>query len=73
MVWLFLVVTVVAGPPATAALLAVARDAAIGQGAEPSNFFHYLRRYFWRAWGWAWSPLLGSVIFVVDLAFTRPR
>ena len=30
LVWLVLVLTVVAGPPATAAMLGVARDAAIG-------------------------------------------
>jgi len=46
LLWMFMVVTVVAGPPATAAMLLVARDAAVGEGAEPRNFFIYLRQYF---------------------------
>src|SRR5690242_17669899 len=61
LVWAVAVLTVVAGPPATAAMLAVARDAAIGQGVEPSNFFFYLRRLFWRAWALGLVTLLGSV------------
>jgi uncharacterized membrane protein YesL len=68
-VWMFLVLTVVAGPPATAAMLAVARDAAIGESAEPSSFFYYLRRYFWRAWKLGLVTLLGSFIFVGDLGY----
>ena len=44
LMWFGCVVTVVAGPPATAALLVVARDAAVGQGAEFSTFFGALRR-----------------------------
>ena len=67
--WLFLVVTVVAGPPATAAMLGVARDAAVGEGAEPKNFFIYLRLYFWRAWGLGLLSLLGTVILATDLRF----
>lgn len=68
-VWLFCVLTVVAGPPATAAMLGVARDAAIGQGAEPSNFWFYLRHFFWRAWKLGLITALGSIILVVDLGF----
>ena len=34
LIWFACVVTVVAGPPATAALLVVARDAAVGQGGR---------------------------------------
>jgi hypothetical protein len=68
-VWLFLVLTVVAGPPATAAMLAVARDAAIGESAEPSSYFYYLRRFFWRAWKLGLLTLVGSFIFVGDLLY----
>jgi uncharacterized membrane protein YesL len=68
-VWLFLVLTVVAGPPATAAMLGVARDAAIGESAEPSSFFYYLRRYFWRAWKLGLITLLGTIIFIGDLTY----
>jgi uncharacterized membrane protein YesL len=68
-VWLLLVLTVVGGPPATAAMLAVARDAAIGYGAEPKNFYIYLKQYFRRAWGLGIVTFLGSVILVTDLGF----
>jgi uncharacterized membrane protein YesL len=67
--WVVLVVTVVAGPPATAAMLCVARDAAMGQGGEPRQFFVYLRRFFWRAWGMGLVSLLGSIILWTDLLF----
>jgi len=73
LIWLVLVVTVVAGPPATAAMLGVARDAATGQGAEPSQFFFYLRRLFWRAWSLGLVSALGTVIFVTDLYFYADR
>lgn len=69
LLWLLLVVTVVAGPPATAAMLGVARDAASGEGAEPRNFFIYLRRYFWRGWVMGLITLLGTIIFITDLRF----
>ncbi len=67
LLWLLAVVTVVAGPPATAAMMAVARDAAVGEGAEPKNFFVYIRRFFWRAWGLGLLTAVGTVVFVTDL------
>src|SRR6478736_1372277 len=68
-VWLALVITIVGGPPATAAMLAVARDAAIGYGAEPKNFYIYLRKYFGRAWGLGIISFLGTLILVTDMRF----
>lgn len=67
--WLLSVLTVVAGPPATAAMLAVARDAATNQGGEPRAFFTYLRQYFWRAWKLGLVTILGTIILVGDLQF----
>jgi uncharacterized membrane protein YesL len=67
--WLLGVLTVVGGPPATAAILAVARDAAVDQGGEPRAFFMYLRRYFWRAWKLGLVTFVGSVILLGDLRF----
>lgn len=69
LVWAGCVVTVVAGPPATAALLSVARDAAIGQGVEPSAFFFALRRHFWRAWALGLVSAVGTFLFVFDLFY----
>ncbi len=67
--WLVLMITVVAAPPATAAMLGVARDAAVGQGGEPRMFFFYLRRFFWRAWALGIVTFVGSVILMSDLRF----
>jgi uncharacterized membrane protein YesL len=69
LLWLLMVVTVVAGPPATAAMLGVARDAASGEGAEPVNFFRYVRQYFKRGWLMGLVTLLGTIILVTDLRF----
>ena len=67
--WLLSVLTVVAGPPATAAMLAVARDAATEQGGEPRLFFPYVKQYFWRAWKFGLVTLLGSIILVGDIQY----
>jgi uncharacterized membrane protein YesL len=69
LLWFGCVITVVAGPPATAALLAVARDAAVGQGAEPSTFFWTLRRLFWRSWALGLITAAGTLFLLVDLRF----
>jgi uncharacterized membrane protein YesL len=73
LIWFGFVVTVVAGPPATAALLVVARDAAVGQGAEFSTFFSALRRLFWRAWKLGLVTALGTLILVFDIYFYADR
>lgn len=67
--WLVSVLTIVGGPPATAAMLAMARDALVSQGGEPRNFLPYMRRYFWRAWGLGMVSFLGTVILATDIAF----
>lgn len=67
--WLVSVLTIIGGPPATAAMLAVARDAIVIQGGEPRNFFPYMRQYFWRSWGLGLITFLGTVILVTDIAF----
>ncbi|MEO8288255.1 MAG: DUF624 domain-containing protein [Chloroflexota bacterium] len=67
--WLVSVLTIIGGPPATAAMLAVARDALLMQGGEPRNFLRYMGQYFWRAWGLGLVSLLGTAILVTDIAF----
>jgi uncharacterized membrane protein YesL len=67
LVWLLLTVTVVAGPPATAAMLGVARDAAAGENPDLRTYFVYLGRFFWRSWVLALLTLLGTAILVADL------
>ena len=67
--WLVSVLTIIGGPPATAAMLAMARDALVMQGGEPRDFLRYMRRFFWRAWGLGLVSFLGTVILVTDIAF----
>jgi uncharacterized membrane protein YesL len=50
-------------------MLLVARDAAVGEGAEPRNFFIYLKQYFGRAWKFGLVTLLGTIILVIDARF----
>jgi uncharacterized membrane protein YesL len=67
--WLVSVLTIIGGPPATAAMLAVARDAIVLQGGEPRRFFPYMRQYFWRSWRLGLASFLGTVILVTDINF----
>lgn len=67
--WLVSVLTIIGGPPATAAILAMARDALVGQGGEPRNFLLYMRQYFRRAWGLGIVSFLGTAILVTDIAY----
>ncbi len=69
LLWFVCVLSVVAGPPATAALLSVARDAAIGQGAEPSSFFFAFRRLFWRSWQLGAITAAGTFFLLIDMRF----
>ncbi|MGI8586515.1 MAG: DUF624 domain-containing protein [Chloroflexia bacterium] len=69
LLWAVMVLTVVAGPPATAALLYVARESAVGQGTEPSNFFYALRLLFWRAWRFALVTAVGTLVLTADLKY----
>jgi uncharacterized membrane protein YesL len=67
--WFAGVLTVIAGPPATAALLVVARDAAMGVGAEPSTFFAAFRQFFWRSWGLGLITAAGTLFLGYDFVF----
>jgi uncharacterized membrane protein YesL len=69
LLWLVSVLTIIGGPPATAAMLAIARDAIVFEGGEPRRFFPYMRQYFWRAWALGLVTFLGTVILVTDIGF----
>jgi uncharacterized membrane protein YesL len=60
--WLALQVPVVTGPPATAAMAAMARRVADGEPIGPREAWRALRQMFWPAWGWG---LLNGLIFIV--------
>jgi uncharacterized membrane protein YesL len=50
--WLALQVTIIAGPPATAAMYLVARKAAAGEYLELGHYWQAMRQMFWPAWRW---------------------
>ena len=60
--WLLLQVPIVTGPPATAAMYAMARRVADGEVVGPRQAWQSLRELFWPAWGWG---LANAVILVV--------
>lgn len=67
--WLISVLTIIGGPPATAAMLAIARDAIVLEGGEPRRFFHYMSQYFRRSWSLGLVSFLGTAILVTDINF----
>ena len=62
--WTMALVTVVALPPFTAALFAVAREAIQGQYVEWHSFSRPFRRYFKVAWAWgaAFFPIVAIAL-----------
>ncbi|HUS14748.1 MAG TPA: DUF624 domain-containing protein [Chloroflexia bacterium] len=69
--WLVCVLTVIGGPPGTAALLVVARGATGGHAVDPRTFVTALRPLFWRSWGLGAVSAAGTLFLTVDWAFYR--
>lgn len=69
MAWVALSVTVVGGPPAGAALFAMARASALHEGPDTALFLASLRAYFARAWLLAIVGALGIAVWVADFFF----
>lgn len=68
LVWLFLVMLIIPGPPATVALFWVADQ--IVDRAHLLDFGDYLRaivRYFWLGWRWGLVNLVAVVVLLVDV------
>lgn len=68
LVWLFLVMLIIPGPPATVALFYVADQ--IVDRAHLLDFGDYLRaimRYFWLGWRWGLVNLVAVGVLLVDV------
>jgi uncharacterized membrane protein YesL len=63
--WLALQIPIVTGPPATAAMYAMARRIADGEMVGPKDAWLALRQLFWPAWGWG---LLNGIMAVVIIS-----
>ncbi len=66
--WLFLVLLIIPGPPATVALFFVADQ--IVDRAHLLDFGDYLRalvRYFWLGWRWGLVNLVAVLVLLVDV------
>lgn len=68
LVWLFLTMLIIPGPPATVALFFVANQ--IVDRAHLLSFGDYLRaivRYFWLGWRWGLVNLVAVAVLLVDV------
>ena len=65
--WLALQVPIVTGPPATAAMYAVARRVADGELASLRGAWQALRQMFWPAW--VWGALNAVIVVLVCVNF----
>jgi len=66
--WLALQIPIVTGPPATAAMYALARRITDGETVGPKDAWLALRQMFWPAWGWALLNGLIAVVVVSNFA-----
>ena len=66
--WLALQIPIVTGPPATAAMYAMARRVADGEGVGPRQAWQSLRAMFWPAWGWGAVNLVLAVVVIGNFA-----
>jgi uncharacterized membrane protein YesL len=67
-VWFGLSLTIIGGPPAGAALYAMARAAALHEQPDRALFTASLRAYFGKSWLLGLVGLLGIILWVVDLS-----
>src|SRR5216683_1221340 len=66
--WLVLQIPIVTGPPATAAIYAIARRIADGELVGAKDAWLSLRQMFWPAWGWGLLNGIMAVVIVSNFA-----
>ena len=66
--WFLMQLTVVGGPPATAALYAMVRESHDGVYWGPRDAWAAFRRYFWPAWRWGLPNLALLIVAVFNFA-----
>jgi uncharacterized membrane protein YesL len=66
--WLALQIPIVTGPPATAAMYAIARRIADGELVGARDAWLALRQMFWPAWGWGLLNGIMAVVIVSNFA-----
>jgi uncharacterized membrane protein YesL len=67
--WVALSLTVIGGPPAGAALFAMARACALHEAPDTALFLASLRAYFVRSWLLGLVGAVGIAVWVADLIF----
>ena len=70
--WLALQIPIITGPPATAAMYAIARQLADGEFIEPRHGWDALRQMFAPAWVWGAINLLIVGVLVVNFRLYQP-
>jgi uncharacterized membrane protein YesL len=66
--WLALQIPIITGPPATAAMYAIARRIADGELVGARDAWLALRQMFWPAWGWGLLNGIMAVVIVSNFA-----
>lgn len=66
-VWLVLQIPIITGPPATAAMYAIARRVVDNELVDPLDGWRALRRMFVPAWKWGTVNLFFAILIVADL------
>jgi uncharacterized membrane protein YesL len=66
-VWLALQIPIITGPPATAAMYAIARRVVDNELVDPLDGWRALRRMFVPAWKWGTVNLFFAILIVADL------
>ncbi|MBN1286943.1 MAG: DUF624 domain-containing protein [Anaerolineae bacterium] len=69
LLWLFLSITIVLLPPATAALYTIAYEASRSQEPDFRTFFGAMKHWFFKSWIWAIGMAFGVVVMGVAFIF----
>ena len=69
--WLALQITIIAGPPATAAMYAAARRVVDGDYLDLRHYWDAMRQMFWPAWKWGAVNLVIVVVVAGNFWFYR--
>lgn len=70
LLWLFSIVLIIPGPPATLALFSYGNRLAHGEVADIGDFFSALRRYWGAGWRWGFVALGVTFILIGDYFLT---
>jgi uncharacterized membrane protein YesL len=69
LLWFFSSALIITAPPATAALYAFTRELGYRRRVAWTDYFSFMRRYFWIGWRWGLLNLMAVIVFATNIAF----